>query len=48
MINENVGPSVTKVLISADEFIMEVVGNGESVDPVFKEEEIVNWEDAGR
>ena len=48
LINENVGPSVTKVLISADEFIVEVVGNGESEDPEFKEEEIVNWEDAGR
>ena len=48
LIYENVGPSVTKVLSSADEFIMEVVGNGESEDPDFNEDEIVNWEDAGR
>ena len=48
LIYENVGPSVTNVLSSADEFIMEVVGNGESADPVFNEDEIVNWEDAGR
>ena len=48
LIYENLGQSVTKVLTSADEFIMEVVGNGESADPVLNEDEIVNWEDAGR
>ncbi|GMH69373.1 hypothetical protein TL16_g05142, partial [Triparma laevis f. inornata] len=48
LISEKVGPSITSILLQADEVILGVVGNTESKDPPLPEDDLVDWEDAGR
>lgn len=48
LISEKVGPSITSILLQADEVILRVVGNTESKDPPLPEDDLVDWEDAAR